>query len=380
MMKLWGKRINGGCMSGSDRRLTANIGRAFAIALTVTMSTASAQNLRKITVGAPNGIGLTDTTAHLALTMELGYFKEEGLEIDLVNFRGTAVLLPQVAGKKIDIGWGPPDIVISGKQPDRDNVPIRFFYNWYRSSIWEFAVLEESPIKALEDLKGQTIGVNFLSGGQIPQTKAILKNAGLDVGRDVELIATGYGPPAFLALTTGQVQALALFDGQHVTLENRGTKLRRLKVPAKYEAMFTDGFYAHEDTIKNDGKMLGGFGRAVSKGMVACQANPEACVRALWKLIPSRKPAEGADEKNLADSVRIMKARFLRLFYFDSSITPAFGEFPEQPWRDYLELLKDANQIKTADVTLSNLYTNEFVPTFNNFDSEQVRRQALSLK
>lgn len=349
-------------------------------ALAAMTSMASAQTLQKVTVGVPNGIGLTDTTAHLALSMELGYFKDEGIELDLVNFRGTAVLLPQVANKTIDIGWGPPDIAIAGKQPDRDNVPVRFFYNWYRSSIWEFVVLEESPIKSLEDLKGQKVGVNFLSGGQIPQTKAILQSAGLDVGRNVDLIATGYGPPAFLALTSGQVQALALFEGQHVTLENRGTKLRRLKVPAKYEALFTDGFYAHDDTIKNKGKMLAGFGRAVSKGMVACEANPDACVRTLWKLIPSRKPTEGGDEKNLADSVRIMKARFLRLFFFEPNTKPLFGEFPEQPWRDYLQLLKGADQIKSADIPLTNLYTNEFVPAFNDFDREKVRQQALSLK
>ena len=79
-----------------------------AAALAAMTSMSSAQTLQKITVGVPNGIGLTDTTAHLALTMELGYFKEEGLEIDFVNFRGTAILLPQVAGKTIDIGWARP--------------------------------------------------------------------------------------------------------------------------------------------------------------------------------------------------------------------------------------------------------------------------------
>lgn len=370
-------------MSAAVLRRIRNVGGTALIltsVLAATTTMVAAESLEKITVGVPNGIGLTDTTAHIALSMELGYFKEEGLEIDLVNFRGTAVVLPQVAGKEVDIAWGPPDIAIVGKQPNRDNVPIRFFYNWYRASIWEFAVLDESPIKSLEDLKGQKIGVNFLSGGQIPQTKAILQSAGLEVGRNVDLIATGYGPPAFLALTSGEVQALALFDGQHVTLENRGTKLRRLKVPAKYESMFTDGFYAHDDTIKSRGKMLGGFGRALSKGMVACEANPKACIHSLWRLIPNRKPAEGSDEKNLADALRIMQSRFLRLFFFDPNREKLFGEFPEKPWHDYLQLLKDAGQITTTDIPLANLYTNEFVSAFNDFDREKVKQQALSLK
>jgi NitT/TauT family transport system substrate-binding protein len=334
----------------------------------------------KVTFGIPNPSGLSDTTAHLALSETLGYFRQEGLEVEMINFKGSAVLLPQVTTKKVDIGWGGPDILITGKQPGRDIVPLRFFFNWLRSSVWEFVVLDSSPIKGLADLKGKKVGVNFLSGGQIPQTKATLASAGLQVGRDVDLIATGYGPPAFLAITSGQVEALSLFEGQHVALENRGTKLRRLKVPERYERLFSDGFYAHDDTINSRGDVLTRFGRAVAKGIVACDANPEACIRALWKLHPEKKPTAGNEDKQLADSTRVLKARFARIMAFEPGAPRQFGQFPEAPWRDYLQTFKEVGQIANASVPLDQLYTNQFVAEFNRFNADEIRQQARSAK
>lgn len=329
----------------------------------------------KVTFGIPNPSGLSDGTAHFAYAMELGYFKQEGLDVELVNFGGSAVLLPQVVTKAIDIGWGGPDILITAKQPGRDALPLRFVYNWLRTSVWEFVVLESSSIKTLADLKGKKVGVNFLSGGQIPQTKATLIDAGLQPGRDVDLIATGYGPPAFLALNSGQVDALCLFEGQHIALENRGTKLRRLQIPEKFSKLFSDGFYAHEDTIKNRGAILARFGRAVTKGIVACDANPQGCVRALWKAYPNKRPADIAEDKALQDAVRGVRARFIRVMP-EPSGTRRFGEFSEQPWRDYLQIFKETNLITTVNVPLEQFYTNQFVPDYNKFDLEEVRKQA----
>lgn len=353
---------------------------AAAAAMIVLYLSAGARAADKVTFGIPNPSGIGDSTAHFAFAIELGYFRQENLDLEMINFNGSAVLLPQVATKAIDIGWGGPDILITGKQPGRDPLPLRFFYNWLRGSVWEFVVLESSPVKTLAELKGRKIGVNFLSGGQIPQTKATLKDAGLQAGNDVDLVPTGYGAPAFLALTTGKVDALALFEGQHITLENRGTKLRRLKVPERYTRLFSDGFYAHEDTIRNRGSLLARFGRAVTKGIVACEANTEGCVRALWKLYPSKKPVEGSEEKKMADAVRILQARMTRILAFDAGAVHTFGEFPEKPWRDYLQIFKEVGQISSDNVPLEQLYTNQFVPEFNKFSVEEVRRQARAAK
>ena len=63
--------------------------------------------------------------------------------------------------------------------------------------------------------------------GVLPLTKALLKQSSLVTPRDYELIPVGVGAPAFLALTSGKVDALNLFDSQHATIEVRLAAHRR---------------------------------------------------------------------------------------------------------------------------------------------------------
>ena len=71
--------------------------------------------------------------------------------------------------------------MIKSRQKGRDYLPIKFFYNWMRSSVWEFAVLADGPIRSLQDLKGKKLGINYRGAGNIPQTKATLRSAALNL-------------------------------------------------------------------------------------------------------------------------------------------------------------------------------------------------------
>ena len=203
---------------------------------------------------------------------QLGFFKEEGLDVDIVAFNGTGTLLPQMTAKRVHVGYPNPDVLIVSRQPGKDPIPLKFFYNATRESAWEFVVLNDSPIKALNDLKGKKLGVGALTFGNIPITKAMFK----EIGADVELVPVGVGAPAFLAFREKKVDGLNLFDSQHATLEVQGTVIRRLAMPQKYKSLFSNGFVAHEDTIKENPKMLAGFGRAIAKTSVFCEVNRAA--------------------------------------------------------------------------------------------------------
>ena len=330
----------------------------------------------KVTLGFPHTVGITSTTMHLVLSKELGYYAAEGLDVEFLYFNGSSITAPQVATKKVDIAWGGASLLIKARQKGRDYLPIKFFYNWLRSSVWEFAVLADGPIRSLQDLKGKKLGISNRGAGNIPQTMAALRSAGLEPGTDVGLVPVGYGAPAFRALTTGAVQALNLFEGMHVILETRGTKLRRLAYDEKFSEMFSDGFYTHDDTIKNRGAMLAKFGRAVTKGIIACEANREACTRAMWKHIPIRKPVKGPEAKHLANSAKVSKARYERILAFEPGTPRKFGEYPAGSWRQFVDVLYAEGELNTRDIPIDTLFTNEFVADFNKFDAVAVRRQA----
>lgn len=332
-----------------------------------------AQAQQKVVFGTVTTVTLSN--GPIVAAQALGFFKEEGLDVEIVSFKGTATLLPQISAKRVDVGYPNPDALIISRQPGRDPLPLKFFYNATRESAWEFAVLEDSPIKTLKDLNGKKLGVGALTFGNIPITRAMFK----ELGASAEFVPVGVGAPAFLALRDKKIDALNLFDSQHATLELQGTRIRRLQMPQKYLDLFSNGFVAHDDTIKNNPKLVTGFGRAIAKVSVFCEANPGACVRAFWTLYPNQKPS-GDEAKAVADGIKIMNARFDKYLKFPNSGIRPWGEFPAQAWRDFAIALYEGGQLTTKDVPAETCYTNQFVPEFGKFDAAAIVARAKAAK
>lgn len=302
----------------------------------------------------------------------LGFFKEEGLDVDIVEFNGTGTLLPQMSAKRVHVGYPNPDVLMISRQPGKDPLPIKYFYNATRESAWEFVVLADSPIKELKDLKGKKIGVGALTFGNIPITKAMFK----ELGFEPELLPVGVGAPAFLAFREKKIDALNLFDSQHATLEVQGTSIRRLAMPKKYKDLFSNGFVAHEDMIRSDPKPLIGFGRAMAKATVFCEANRAACVKAFWALYPNQKPTSGDEATNVRNAIKILDARLNKYLDFSDQKQRRFGEFPAQAWKDFAVALHEGGQLTTKDIPVETCYTNALVPEMNRFDTAAILARA----
>lgn len=348
---------------------------------TLVLATVSAQAQALETVQFGTASALSLTSAPLTMGMSMGYFKEEGIEVEVVPFKGgSGVLIPQLVNGSIPIGFPTLDVLMIARQPGRDYMPLKFFYNVTRTSIYEVVVLEESPVKRLADLKGKSIGVGALSWGNIPITKAMLREDGLDPDKDIQLVAVGQGANAFQALRSGQIAALNLFDVPHAELEGLGIKIRRLPLAAKFVSLGSNSLIASEETIRTRREMLSRFGRAFAKGTVACNANPGACVRAFWTMFPEQKPTQGTEEEKLANGVRILGKRLEKMLAFPEGARQELGSFSDQMWKDYLQVLHGAGQLTTADIPAASLYTNEFVSEFNRFDRDAVIRAARELK
>ncbi|TVQ38319.1 MAG: hypothetical protein EA356_03110 [Geminicoccaceae bacterium] len=305
--------------------------------------------------------------------LHLGFFEDEGIDLEIVEFEGTGTLLPQMVNKRVLIGYPNPDPLIISQMPDRDTLPLQFFYNVTRSSAWEVVVLEDSPVQSLTDLEGELVGVGALTWGNIPITRAMFADVGLTVGESVELQPVGTGAPAFRALSTGQVAALNLFDVQHALLEASGTSIRRIPLEARFADLFSNGFIAHVDTVRDQAPLLEAFGRAVARGTVACEAAPENCVLSFWESYPAQRPTEGDADENLARGVTVMRSRFDKFLTFPEGQPRRFGEYPVEGWSNFVDALYEGGQITTRDIDVSPLFTNALVDGFNDFDVEAAR-------
>ena len=356
-------------------RKSGLIGAGLAIA-TFAMCDVGESRAEKLIFATPSPTSVS--YAPFAMSFQMGYFKEEGLEIEMVRIRGSGTLIPQVANKSVDVGWPNPDVVITTAQPGRDKLPVKFFYNHLPKSVWEVIVPANSSARKIENLKGRKIGVSRLSSGSIPILQAVLSNAGLNMTTDVELVPVGFGGPAFRAIKQGKIDSLFLFDIMHEILQGTGYKIRRLPLAPAHENLLGNGFLVHQDLIKTRSKSLIGFGRAITKGSLACVANTAACVKMYWKHYPAKKPRKGTDAKNIAKNVKMLNVRFPRLLPDPKS--NQIGAYSLQPWKDFVDVLAKAGKISTRNIPVETLYTNELIGQINNFDRGAVISAAKALR
>lgn len=338
-----------------------------ALGLALLVGSALPSAAERIVAGVP-GSAWNVQFAYFNYGEELGYFAEEGITgIDYVSVSGSAVLLPQVANGQVHFGYANPDLTVIAASRG-EPLPVRFVMNWLRSQTFEFAVLEDSPVQTLEDLRGGRLGVGALTWGNLPLSRAMLGNLGIVWNEDVEILPIGLGAAAWRRLQTGEVDAVNLFVGEHSRMELMGIPLRRLPMPDQFRTIFSNGWVAGTGLIEQNPELIEGFGRALTRSWLACKENPEACVRAFWAVNPEAAPsAENEAEQLAIDMQQVMFDR-VQIDDFTVGGRGIYGDYPEDAWARLVAVMLAEGQIENGDFDLGLLYTNRFAEAFNDFE------------
>ena len=295
-----------------------------------------------------------------------GFFKQEGLEVEVRYTRGAPVAAQIVVAGQADAGSFSFDPIVLGWGKGLRG---KFFYEFMRSLIYYVAIPEESPIKSLRDLAGKKIGVASASSAANMFTTAMLRDAGVDPSK-VSFVPVGVGNQAAAAIRSHQVDALALWNGPYSQLESLGLKFRYIR-HQKLGGVGSTGYFATEQTIQARAKDLAGFCRAIAKATAFTLASPEAAVRVYWKLFPSER--QGKDEQeSLSRSVKELK--FVeRDFTIQDRNVKKYGYVDAQEMQLFIDVLKQ--ETGTQDVPkASDIITNQFIDGANQFDPKEVER------
>ncbi|WP_233238146.1 ABC transporter substrate-binding protein [Bordetella sp. LUAb4] len=350
-------------------------GLAMAAACAGAIGTARAADT--VTVGL--GIPLTvDSGGVYAIGYELGFFKEENLDVKTLVFQGAGALLPQVATKAITIGLPLPEPVLSSYETGKSPLPVVYFYNAIPANEIELAVLADGPIKTIKDLKGKKIGVGALTWGTIPGTRALLRQEGLTPGKDVEIVPVGILGPGFQALKDGRIDALNYNSLWHTMLEFTGVKIRRLEYPPTFRNMNSNGFITHQDTLRDNPQLLARFGRAYTKSLIACDANPQRCVEAFWRLQPDSKPKTDNPAQALEQAITLTKLRMGKALRTPDGKTRVPGQFDLQTIQKFVVAMHQAGEFNTDKIPVDKIFSNQLVQQFSEFDIKAVQARALA--
>lgn len=281
--------------SSVARRLFCLVASAAAVsaALHSPAALAQAKPLKKVTIAVGSQV-LNVTYPWLMMPIALGYWKDEGYDVNVVGVSGSAQGLQQLASGGIEFAQLNSTGLIQANT--ENNLAVRGIMG--NGVIdWGLAVTDGSPLKDVKGLKGKKIGIVSLATGGYPLLKGMLRSNGLNPDTDVQIIAVGAGAPALDALKNDRVQALMFWQSALTGFENAGTKLRVFRSPQwRSFPDFTLGTL--QKTIDTDPAMVEAIARGAAKATLFAQTNPD-CVRKIhWKNFPSTKPT-GADDATL---------------------------------------------------------------------------------
>lgn len=142
------------------------------------------------------------TNAPLWLAEDARLFEKYGLDVKVVHARGAIPVQAVVSGS-VEFGAFSGSSTIAANLAGSDMVFVAAKGNFAVMSFW---VRKDSPVKALADLKGKTIGVTRAGSATHTIARLAFKSAGL-ADKDVKYLHHPGLPESFLSLDKGLVDA-----------------------------------------------------------------------------------------------------------------------------------------------------------------------------
>jgi NitT/TauT family transport system substrate-binding protein len=278
-----------------SRRSTRLVGWicAVVIALATTPSFAQQKPPQKIRLAVGTTV-LNVGYPMLTLAVTLGYWKEEGYDVELLPVGASLQAIQQMVAGNAEFAEVNASVIVQSNV--RNDLPVRIVM---ANGVidWAVAVDADGPIKSVKDLKGKTLGVFSLATGGIAYLNSYLRANGLDPARDVEMVPLGLGAPPVEALRTNKVQGLLYWAAAVSTFENARLKLRKL-VGDDWRSYPDYSMSTMQATIDKDPAVVIAMARGAAKATVFALANPDCARKLHWARYPSTKPT-GADEATL---------------------------------------------------------------------------------
>jgi len=215
------------------RRWLARIGFAVSLVVGSAAAASTGEGPRKMRLAYA---GWEIGTAVAYIGVDAGLFKRNGVDIEELPIRDTlSAGVQSLLGVDLLIGFGNPLAVL---QPVASGAGITVIGS--HVSFDQYGMGVGSAIGTVKDLKGKKIGVSALGARSDLVARVMLRRAGLDPAKDVEMVAAGLTPQRALALTKNLVQGVPLNQQVAAEAQKLGIKVLEMKaVPVMTDLLIT---------------------------------------------------------------------------------------------------------------------------------------------
>ncbi|MBZ6075540.1 ABC transporter substrate-binding protein [Microvirga puerhi] len=299
------------------------------------------------------GVGGKPLLYYLPLTIaeRKGFFKDEGLDVDINDFGGGAKSLQALIGGSVDVVTGAYEHTIRMQAKGQD---VRAVTELGRFPAIVIAVKKEKAgqIKSAADFKGLKIGVTAPGSSTALTAQYAMVKAGLKPS-DAAIIGVGSGASAVAAMQKGEIDVLSHLDPVIAKLESDGdiAILIDTRTEAGTRALFGGSNPAATLYTKKD---------FIDANPVTTQRLVNAFMKSL-KWLQNAKPEDVADavppEYHLGDKPLYIKAVQNSLESYSRT-----GIVPPDGMASVMDMLKTLDpELKDAKVDLATTFDDRFV-------------------
>ena len=230
-------------------------------------------------------------TAVAYIGVDGGLFKQHGVEIEELPIRDTfSAGVQSLMGVDLLIGFGSPLAVL---QPIASGADLTVIGS--HVSFDQYGMGVGSAINDVKELKGKKIGISALGARSDLIARVILRRAGLDPSKDVEMVATGLAPARAAALSKNLVQGAPFGQGLVAEAKKIGIKVLDVKsVP-----MVTDLLMTTRSFIKRDDETMRRFMKGYAAAIQYFVSKREETLAILKKYFPG---TQGVSVDSMYDS------------------------------------------------------------------------------
>jgi NitT/TauT family transport system substrate-binding protein len=280
--------------------------------------------------------------APLYVAIERGFFKEEGLEVD-IDYSMESDNVQLVAAGQLQFAMVSGEQVVLGRAK---GLPVVFVAAWYDRFPVGISSLQGSGIRTPADLKGKRIGIPGLFGASYIGARALLSAGGL-TEQDVTLDAIGFNQVE--ALVAGREDAIVVYAA------NEPVQLAALEKPvdtllvSDVMQLVSNGLMTSEKVIQEDPELVRKMVRGLIKGILFSAGDPTDAYKVSLKYVENLDKADPVVQKQvLSESIKLWQLA-----------NPGYTD--PQAWENMQKVLLDMGLLQEP-IDLSKAYTNEYLP------------------
>src|SRR3954447_26877807 len=212
-------------------------------------------------------------------------------KIELTPFQGTSPMTQALAAGALDCATQAPLSLANGVVGGNLKAYIVAQHVFEKAGGFSvyWAVMDDSPIRTIADLKGKTVGISVIGGGTQGPFNLLLKQNGIDPAKDIKLVEVGFAVSED-ALRQGRVDAVNMNQPFAARAEAKGGTRKLFSLSRAMPNIVHILEACCADFVDKNPELVKAYVRDITSAMKKALANREETLKVVNEVLKAPIP------------------------------------------------------------------------------------------